>query len=133
MSGRKAEMTMEDFELLTENVYVHRDKIKQAWDDVQECGCVPDETTGECCGDDSCANRATFIECHPEHCKGHDKCKNQRLLRREYAKVERFGVRDMQCVVAGATVFSHWAASCRLLAKAMACELPNTSKRAPWC
>ena len=84
-------MTMENFELLTENVYVHRKKKKLEWDDVQECGCKVEED-GTCCGSDGCLNRASFVECHPEHCKGGDKCKNQRLLRHQYAKVERVKV-----------------------------------------
>eukprot|EP00039_Didymoeca_costata_P001017 m.48850 g.48850 ORF g.48850 m.48850 type:complete len:1232 (-) comp10589_c0_seq1:188-3883(-) len=53
--------------------------------EVTECSCTPENPCME-----DCYNRMTMIECDPKTCPAGDKCQNNRMLKRQYAKVKEF-------------------------------------------
>lgn len=53
------------------------------------CDCDPDEKN-QFCGDNSCINRASLIECDPEVCPCGAACENQLFTKNEQVDVEYF-------------------------------------------
>jgi hypothetical protein len=69
--------------------FVSRPRRRLAEDDVDVCRCPPASGCG-----DACELRATQRECNPDHCPCGAGCRNQRLQRREYARVDVFDAAD---------------------------------------
>lgn len=77
------------WQLLSDNIYAHRRRKRQAEDDVMICQCEPPWRTGGAkgCGG-GCINRLLAIECTPGYCPCEQHCTNQMFGRRQYAALQ---------------------------------------------
>lgn len=71
------------WQLVTDNVYIHRHVKALHDDDVMLCACAP----GKGCGP-ACINRTLNVECVAGHCAAGDDCGNQQFTRKQRARVE---------------------------------------------
>ena len=93
------------FKLVDHNVYPLSHLQRPTEEDPNQCMCQPPD---ECCGDVTCLNYATYVECNPETCPAGDKCENQRLQKAEFPILEAvktqhkgFGVRTKEQIKEG--------------------------------
>ncbi|KAL4422425.1 hypothetical protein ABPG75_008622 [Micractinium tetrahymenae] len=78
------------WQLVTSNLYTHRERKEQDEDDIMICQCKKiwaTDTTTVGCGPE-CLNRMLNIECVEEYCPGGHRCSNQMFTKREYARIE---------------------------------------------
>lgn len=104
------------WQLVSKNIYTHRQRKQQDEDDIMICQCKPIWATDACqvgCGD-SCLNRMLNIECVTKYCPCGEKCSNQAFSKRQYAKLEvkragakGFGLFTMQDLSAGQFVIEY--------------------------
>jgi len=85
---RTATEALGEFVLIKKNIYLHRKE--HSWrDDTDQlvCNCeVPQDPAHWGCGE-GCVNRAVFQECVSQLCPNGKRCGNQRLQKRQFAKV----------------------------------------------
>eukprot|EP00884_Botryococcus_braunii_P013408 jgi/Botrbrau1/22068/Bobra.0638s0001.1 len=75
------------WQLITENIYTHRQVKVQDEDDVMLCHCKPPNDGSPACGE-TCINRALNMECDGNFCPCGAACTNQEFTRRQYARLE---------------------------------------------
>jgi hypothetical protein len=63
--------------------------IKREREELPECMCEP----GDFCGED-CLNRGMMIECDPKTCPCGKECKNRRIQKRQYPKIQSYKTDD---------------------------------------
>ncbi|KDD74466.1 hypothetical protein H632_c1292p0, partial [Helicosporidium sp. ATCC 50920] len=79
------------WQLLRDNVYLHRARKVQDEDDIMICSCPPlwPSDAADCVGcGERCLNRMLNIECVAEHCPSGDRCSNRQFSLRQYAPLE---------------------------------------------
>lgn len=101
-----------DFEEIVQNT--HLAPIEK--DVMEKCQC---QSTDLCSV--SCLNRATRIECNEQQCPCGTLCTNNRIQRRNYARVEKFnagtkgwGVRPMEIIKKGSFIVEYVGEVCRV-------------------
>ncbi|CAK0751346.1 hypothetical protein CVIRNUC_002061 [Coccomyxa viridis] len=76
------------WQLIRENIYIHRKPKVQHEDEVMVCHCELPPDGGPACGPD-CLNRVLNMECVPSYCNCGDRCSNQHFTKRQYVKLEK--------------------------------------------
>ncbi len=87
--------TRNRYELIAKNNYVCRKERTQDDDDIPVCQCRFKKGVPACI-DETCINCATYTECVPGTCPAKDMCRNQRITKRQCARIEAFEVRMPQ-------------------------------------
>jgi len=80
------------YQTVRRNVYASAGARRQAHSDSDEescCLCKP-AAGEESCSDEACLNRAMFVECKARSCPGGKACRNQRITKHKWSKVNAF-------------------------------------------
>ncbi|KAK9817923.1 hypothetical protein WJX72_004317 [[Myrmecia] bisecta] len=101
------------WQLITKNIYTHRERKMQDEDDIMICQCRRTRDGSPGCGPD-CLNRMLNIECVEDYCPCEEQCSNQMFSKRQYADLEKrragskgFGLFTKQDLQAGAFIIEY--------------------------